>query len=372
MANSAPVNQYTGTFWKEQIWLPPNVTWSDLTNSNGQSGVNYPVVSDLLYPIPAAFVVILIRSLVERFIFRPFGVYLGLRPLIHRPPTSNKILEDAFVSLAKNNDKKYLNNNIPDLAKCCGMTMRQVERWIRKRQMENRPSILDKFSETGWRWLYYTAIFLYGLHVLWAKPWMWDIKLCWYNYPHHSVEHEIWWYYMIELSFYWSLCISQFVDVRRKDFWEMFIHHITAIALMGVSWTCNLTRIGSLVLIVHDAADIFLESSKMCIYAKYKRLSDAVFASFTLTWILTRLGLYPTWILFSTTIDAPQIFQMFPAFYFLVFLLYILLALHLIWTYYIFKMVYKAFYIGKTEDSRSDSEDETLRSTNTEDQKKEN
>ena len=54
-----------------------------------------------------------------------------------------------------------------------------------------------------WRWLYYTCIFFYGLNVLWNKPWMWDIKHCWYNYPHHSIENDIWWYYMIEMSFYW-------------------------------------------------------------------------------------------------------------------------------------------------------------------------
>jgi hypothetical protein len=45
--------------------------------------------------------------------------------------------------------------------------------------------------------------------VLWDKSWLWDIKHCWYNYPHHSVEKDVWWYYMIELSFYWSLCFSQ-------------------------------------------------------------------------------------------------------------------------------------------------------------------
>ena len=64
---------------------------------------------------------------------------------------------------------------------------------------------------------------------------------------------------MIELSFYWALCISQFFDVKRKDFWEMFIHHVTTIALMAFSWTCNLTRVGTLVLVIHDCADIFLE-----------------------------------------------------------------------------------------------------------------
>ena len=63
-----------------------------------------------------------------------------------------------------------------------------------------------------------------------------------YDYPHHDIEPSVWWYYMIELSFYWSLSISQFTDVKRKDFVEMFIHHITTIALLSFSWTCNLTR----------------------------------------------------------------------------------------------------------------------------------
>ena len=53
---------------------------------------------------------------------------------------------------------------------------------------------------------------------------------------------DVWLYYMLELAFYWSLCFSQFFDVKRKDFWEMFIHHLTTIALLCFSWTCNLTR----------------------------------------------------------------------------------------------------------------------------------
>ena len=141
----------------------------------------------------------------------------------------------------------------------------------------------------SWRWFYYTCIFAYGIWALWNKDWFWDIKYCWYHYPHHSVAKDIWWYYMVELSFYWALCISQvimlreiketknaqpyfesvfvcvftqFFDVKRKDFWEMFIHHITTIALMAFSWTCNLTRVGTLVLIIHDCADIFLEVGK--------------------------------------------------------------------------------------------------------------
>jgi sphingoid base N-palmitoyltransferase len=57
---------YTGLFWTEQIWLPPNVSWSDLTNYDGKEEVNYRKFSDLWYPIPAAFLIILIRTFFER------------------------------------------------------------------------------------------------------------------------------------------------------------------------------------------------------------------------------------------------------------------------------------------------------------------
>ena len=70
---------------------------------------------------------------------------------------------------------------------------------------------------------------------------------------------DVWWYYMISAAFYWSLTLSQFWDVRRKDFWQMFVHHIATIALLSFSWVCNLHRIGTLVLLLHDCADIFVE-----------------------------------------------------------------------------------------------------------------
>jgi len=63
----------------------------------------------------------------------------------------------------------------------------------------------------------------------------------------------------MSLSFYWALAVSQFVDVKRKDFWQMFVHHICTICLLSFSWICNFHRIGTLVLLTHDCGDIFLE-----------------------------------------------------------------------------------------------------------------
>ena len=78
---------------------------------------------------------------------------------------------------------------------------------------------------------------------------------------------------------------------------------------------------------------------------------------------------------FSSTVEAPQIVEMFPAYYIFNGLFSILLVLHVIWTYFIYKVAYrsltksvsdfffKTWYLsikifqGKTQDSRSDSED---------------
>ena len=89
------------------------------------------------------------------------------------------------------------------------------------------------------------------------------------------------------------------------------------------------------------------QAAKMCKYTNYQRLCDILFACFALTWVVTRLGVYPTWILYSTTIEAPQIVEMFPAYYIFNGLLSILLVLHVIWTYFILKIIYKAMYSGK-------------------------
>ena len=86
---------------------------------------------------------------------------------------------------------------------------------------------------------------------------MW-IKYFLHIFPQH-VSPEIYWYYMIELSFYWSLVISLTIDNKRKDFTEMMVHHFATIALMVLSWADNMVRVGTLVLCVHDAVDPIME-----------------------------------------------------------------------------------------------------------------
>ena len=87
----------------------------------------------------------------------------------------------------------------------------------------------------------------------------------------------------------------------------MFIHHLATLALLTLSWSNHMHRMGSLVLIVHDFADHWLEMAKLLRYAGWAKSCDACFGIFTLVWAFSRLGLFPSWVCYSTITGAGQV-----------------------------------------------------------------
>ena len=59
-------------------------------------------------------------------------------------------------------------------------------------------------------------------------------------------------------------------------------------------------RVGSVVLALHDASDVFLEIGKMSKYSGAETVASFAFILFVLSWIILRLIYYPFWILWST------------------------------------------------------------------------
>merc|ERR1719309_716766 len=115
---------------------------------------------------------------------------------------------------------------------------------------------------------------------------------------------------------------------------------------------------GSLVLLIHDFADHWLELAKLARYAKFQTLCDTAFVVFSSTWIYTRLAIFPAWICYSTIVEAGQLVQMFPVYYIFNFLMTTLLILHTMWFYFIIKVALKVMMSsGEAEDARSDSDD---------------
>ncbi|XP_044261538.1 ceramide synthase 6-like [Tribolium madens] len=338
------------TLWDELVWVVTPTKYGGIQ-------IQYVDYWNLLYPLPMALGMLSLRFLLTHYCFEPLGIHLGLKKRKIKMAFPNPVLESVYSTL-----KSMPKDQIAGVAKQLDMSEREVEKWLRLRKHQDRPSVLWKFCENCWRCSYYTCLFTFGLVVLWDKPWLWHIRECWTGYPASlTITNDIWWYYMLSLAFYWSLVVGQFsLDVKRKDFWQMFIHHTAAILLLSFSWLAGVFKIGTLVLLVHDCADIFVEAAKAAKYVKYDTTCTALFSIFTLVWIVTRLGIYPFWIINQTLLESPKHLPNFPAYYTFNILLILLLGLHCFWTYLIVKVAVAAFGAGHVEgDVRSSSEDES-------------
>ncbi|VFV40009.1 lag1 longevity assurance homolog [Lynx pardinus] len=161
----------------------------------------------------------------------------------------------------------------------------------------------------------------------------------------------------MELAFYWSLMFSQFIDIKRKDFLIMFMHHLATIGLITFSYINNMVRVGTLVMCLHDVSDFLLEAAKLANYAKYQRLCDTLFVIFSAVFVVTRLGIYPFWILNTTFFESWEMIGPYPSWWLFNGLLLILQVLHVIWSYLIVRIAFKALIRGKvSKDDRSDVE----------------
>ncbi|XP_020846567.1 ceramide synthase 6 isoform X3 [Phascolarctos cinereus] len=295
------------------------------------------------------------------FIAKPCALGLNIQANGPQKAQPNAILEKVFTAITKHPDEKRLEG----LSKQLDWDVRNIQRWFRQRRNQEKPSTLTRFCESMWRFTFYLYVFTYGVRFLKKTPWLWNTKQCWYNYPYQPLTPDLHYYYILELSFYWSLMFSQFTDIKRKDFVIMFLHHLATISLITFSYVNNMARVGTLVMCLHDAADALLEAAKMANYAKFQKLCDLMFVMFAIVFITTRLGIFPLWVLNTTLFESWEIVGPYPSWWVFNLLLLLIQVLNCFWSYLIIKIACKAISKGKagkwnplhvSKDDRSDIE----------------
>ncbi|XP_068900498.1 ceramide synthase 5-like [Tenebrio molitor] len=189
-----------------------------------------------------------------RYIFTKIGLRLGLKQIEVKKAPHHAALEKAY-SISK----KWKLDRIRGLAKQLDVSEEEVESWLKLRSAQDTPSVLTKFSESFWRCCYYTSAWTAAVLIVWDKPWFWDLDQCWTEFLDQAVTRDVWWHLMITLSFYLSELMGLYLDVKRKDFWPMFIHHVTSIVLFAFVWKSNFHRLNMVGLVLFDCCDILLE-----------------------------------------------------------------------------------------------------------------
>ncbi|XP_072457069.1 ceramide synthase 4-like isoform X1 [Notamacropus eugenii] len=339
-------------FWNEKYWFPQEYSWADFEDSDE---VVYPHPKDLLAVVPLTFVIIIVRYTFERTVALPLSRLMGVRDGRKIKASHNPILESFFRTQSQNPKEAQMSH----LATQCNLSLRQVQCWFRHRRNQERPLLSAKFSEACWKFIFYFSSFFGGLLTVYNEPWFWKPELCWDGFPKQALKPAIYWWYLLEFGFYLSLLITLSFDIKRKDFKQQIIHHFSVIILIYFSYCANYIRIGTLVMLIHDVSDIFLEAGKMVNYAQWKNSSEITFVIFTVVFLICRLIFLPYKILYSTYYSSMENHKPFFGYYFSNALLMILQVLNIFWASLILHMFYIFVILGKVPyDVRSDLEEQ--------------
>ncbi|GFZ21503.1 LAG1 longevity assurance-like protein [Actinidia rufa] len=221
-------------------------------------------------------------------------------------------------------------------------------------ETDDRRKKIRKFKESAWKCVYFLSAEFLVLYVTCDEPWIVNTKFFWTGpgnqaWPDQKIKLKLKGVYMYDAGFYtYSIFALIFWETRRSDFGVSMSHHVATVILIVLSYILRFARVGSVVLALHDASDIFLEIGKMSKYSGAEALASFAFILFVLSWIILRLIYYPFWVLWSTSyevvltldkekhkVDGPICYYVFNS------LLFCLLVLHIYWWVLIYRMLVK-------------------------------
>jgi len=229
----------------------------------------------------------------------------------------------------------------------------------------------QKFAQSALEVVFYGTFTILGLCVVPRQEWAWPSDSWWKGFAnggHEVMRSDLRCYYLMYVSRYFQGAISVLMEHKRKDFLEMQIHHWTTVSLITVSYVYGWNRVGSMVMLILDPADVLLHSAKMCKYASdsygkgfQKKLwqngADVLFALFAVVFFLTRLVMYP-YVCWSAYEETKRHFVKGVSGWTCIVLLDTLLVLQIYWFYLLCQAIWRLIIKGGVEDVRSDDEDE--------------
>lgn len=234
-----------------------------------------------------------------------------------------------------------------------------------------------KFAEAGAMFLYYLPIFAWGARLLVLHEFALPLQNLFTHYPQRLHTFELKLYLTVQVGFYISaMLFLRYIDVRRKDFVQMSLHHALTLALIYLAEHYNFRNFTVIVLALHDFSDILLYLSKTLLYMGLQSLVQFTFAAFALSFFASRIVLFPRviWTWHYEVIDAigpddrwdleNEYYCDYWARYRVTFLMCALAAMQLFWFYSIMVMVVDSVTGNSIrKDIRSDSDDEASSSS---------
>ena len=272
---------------------------------------------------------------------------------------------------------------------------------------------VEKFAQSFMEAFFYSGYFAMGAVLLARQPWAWPSTAWWTTAAVvtgtvERMPRDVTCFYVAYCARYLQALVSVFLEPRRKDFYEMVVHHSVTVMLIYLSFVAGENRVGLVIMVLFDIADPFLHIAKQCKYASEARrmvrlhnsngsaadggkttasrcfdlLADLWFAGFAVSFTVTRNVMYPyvVWSAWSESVDAWRehtyhagLFTPQMGYWKAVaaamrvgegacmVLLAVLQVLQIIWQVYLTQAIVKVFKGSELKDERSDSESDADR-----------
>lgn len=125
-----------------------------------------------------------------------------------------------------------------------------------------------------------------------TSPYFFSLRALWQNWPTRSMSGLSKWYYLVQFAFWLQQIVVVNIEERRKDYAQMFTHHIITCALIFTSYGYHQTKVGNVILVLMDVSDLFLPLAKVLKYLNWRKSCDVAFGVFMVTWFAARHVLY--------------------------------------------------------------------------------
>lgn len=158
-------------------------------------------------------------------------------------------------------------------------------------------------------------------------------------------------YYVGQLAYHLEGLIMHLLQPKRNDFIEMALHHFVTVGLIAFSYMVNFTSIGSMVLFLHDWADIPASFVKCASETRYSSTTALTFLACMFVWFYSRLLVFPYLIYIGGfALEAPSVGGMNFLHWFFIGMLCVLLLLHYYWFSMFIKIGKRYLKTGDTTD----------------------
>ena len=162
-----------------------------------------------------------------------------------------------------------------------------------------------RFAEQAWIVLYSGLFCSVGFYIYSHSDYFFDLHALWKHWPTRELDGLVKWYYLVQFAFWIQQIVVVNIEERRKDYAQMFTHHIITCALVFGSYGYHQTKVGNLILVFMDFVDVLLSFAKLLKYMHFQTACDAAFGAFMVCWFLLRHVYFMT-ICWSLYAHAPQ------------------------------------------------------------------